>query len=223
MKDINASSSTQQFSRLTTRAFASEVSNFCRKCGSVMELIIPEGDSRTRSVCPVCRYHDYFNPKMVVGAIIEHEGKILLCRRGIMPQRNLWTIPAGFLEVGESTAAGAARETLEEADAKIEIIAPYVHYDIVGIGQAYLLFRAKLLSPFTFAAMPPESLDAALFAPENIPFDEIAFSSVSIALKSYLEDRKKGDFKFRHGSIIKEAGSGPNEPGTFKLTELYTV
>ncbi|KAL4533843.1 hypothetical protein Ndes2437B_g03165 [Nannochloris sp. 'desiccata'] len=190
-----------------------------------MELIIPEGDSRTRSVCQNadCRYHDYFNPKMVVGAIIEHEDKILLCRRGIMPQRNLWTIPAGFLEVGESTAAGAARETLEEAGANIEIIAPYVHYDIVGIGQAYLLFRAKLSSPFTFAAMPPESLDAALFAPENIPFDEIAFSSVSIALKSYLEDREKGDFKFRHGSIIKEPGSGPNEPGTFKLTELYTV
>ena len=208
-----------------TRAFGSEVSNYCRKCGSAMELIIPEGDSRTRSVCTKldCRYHDYINPKMVVGAIIEHEDKILLCRRGIMPQRGFWTIPAGFLEVGESTATGAARETLEEAGAKIEIIAPYVHYDIVGIGQAYLLFRAKLSPPFTFAAMPPESLDAALFKFDDIPFDELAFSSVSIALKSYIEDREKGDFKFRHGSIIKEPGSGPNDPGTFKLTELYTV
>jgi ADP-ribose/FAD diphosphatase len=222
----NASPSAHRFPRLVTRAFASDVSNFCRKCGSAMELIVPEGDSKVRSVCtaPACRYHDYVNPKMVVGAIIEHEGKILLCRRGIMPQKNFWTVPAGFLEVGESTAAGAARETLEEAGAKIEILAPYVHYDIVGIGQAYLLFRAKLAPPpYTFAAIPPETLEVQLFSPAEIPFDELAFSSVSIALKSYLEDREKGEFKFRHGAIIKEPGSGPNDPGTFKLTELYTV
>jgi ADP-ribose/FAD diphosphatase len=163
---------------------------------------------------------------MVVGAIVEHEGKIMLCRRGIQPQKGLWTVPAGFLEIGESTAAGAVRETLEESGAKIEIVAPYAHYDIVGIGQAYLLFRAHLLPPYTAfqeANLAPESLEVRLFSEDEIPFAEIAFSSVSIALKSYLEDREKGEFKFRHGSIIKEPGSGPNDPGTFKLTDLYTV
>lgn len=110
---------------------------------------------------------------MVVGAIVEHEGKILLCRRGIQPQRGLWTVPAGFLELGESTAAGAARETMEEAAAAVDILAPYVHFDIVGIGQAYLLFRAKLAAPFTFAAVEPETLETALFAPDEIPFDEV--------------------------------------------------
>lgn len=190
-----------------------------------MELIVPEGDSRPRSVCtaPACRYTDYYNPRMVVGAIVEHEGKILLCRRGINPQRGLWTVPAGFLEVGESTAVGAARETMEEAGAAIEILAPYVHYDIVGIGQAYLLFRAKLAPPFSFTAIAPETLDAALFEAHEIPFNELAFSSVSIALKSYLEDRERGQFHFRHGTIVKQPGSGPNEAGTFELTNVFTV
>lgn len=161
---------------LTTRAVASGEARFCRQCGSAMALITPEGDSRPRSVCsaPACGYTDYVNPRMVVGAIVEHEGKILLCRRGIQPQRGLWTVPAGFLEVGESTAAGAARETMEEAAAAVDILGPYVHYDIVGIGQAYLLFRARLAPPFTFAAVLPETLEAGLFAPDEIPFDEVS-------------------------------------------------
>lgn len=161
---------------------------------------------------------------MVVGAIIEHDGKVLLCRRGIQPQKGLWTVPAGFLELGESTAQGAARETLEEAGASIEIQAPYAHYDIVGIGQAYLLFRAKLAAPYTFSAQAPESLDAQLFPLSDIPWDELAFSSVAMALKSWVTEKEAGgEFRFRHATIIKEPGSGPNDPGTFKLVEPFTV
>jgi len=100
---------------------------------------------------------------MVVGAIVEHENKLLLCRRGIQPQKGLWTVPAGFLEMHESTAQGAARETMEEAGASIEIDAPYAHYDIVGIGQIYLLFRARLVFPFTFSAQTPDPWKPSCF------------------------------------------------------------
>lgn len=148
---------------------------FCRGCGSAVELVIPEGDTHWRHVCtsPGCARIDYINPRMVCGCIVEHEGKILLCRRGIEPQRGLWTVPAGFLEQQESTAAGAVRETWEEAAARVEGVAPYCHFDIPVISQAYILFRARLAPPYTFAAQHPESLEAALFAPEDIPFDQV--------------------------------------------------
>jgi ADP-ribose/FAD diphosphatase len=188
-----------------------------------MELIIPDGDERERSVCPSCSYTDYYNPRLVVGAIVEHEGKVLLCRRGIEPQRGLWTVPAGFLELGESTAEGAARETLEEAGARIEIMAPYAMYDIVGIGQSYVLFRARLAPPYVFAAQLPESLDARLFSPCEIPWDQLAFSSVAMALRSYAADTSSGAFGFRHGKIIKRPGAGPNEAGSFSLEDVLTV
>ncbi|PSC68287.1 Nudix hydrolase chloroplastic [Micractinium conductrix] len=160
---------------------------------------------------------------MVVGAIVEHEGNILLCRRGIEPQRGLWTVPAGYLECGESTAAGAARETWEEAGARVDLDAPYVHFDIPGISQAYILFRGRLAAPHTYAAQLPESLEAALFAPEDIPWGELAFSSVSIALRSYVADLAAGTFSVHHGVIVKRPGSGPNEPGSFLLEGHYAL
>lgn len=176
-----------------------------------------------RSVCSSCATVDYFNPRIVVGAIVEHDGKILLCRRGIEPQRGLWTVPAGFLELGESTAEGAARETLEEAGAHIDIVSPYVHFDIVGIGQAYVLFRSKLKAPYTFQAQAPESLDAQLFSLADIPWGELAFSSVAMALRHYIDDTKEGKYGFHHGVIHKQAGSGPNDAGTFKLVDEFSV
>jgi ADP-ribose/FAD diphosphatase len=166
---------------------------------------------------------DFYNPRLIVGAIIEHDNGILLCRRGIQPQRGLWTVPAGFLELGESTAAGAARETLEEAAAAVEVIAPFVHYDIVGIGQSYLLFRARLAPPHSFSAVAPETLEARLFALDELPWDEMAFSSVSLALQRYLADRQRGEFGFHSGSIVKRAGAGANEPGSFSLVQTFEV
>ncbi|PRW58187.1 nudix hydrolase chloroplastic-like [Chlorella sorokiniana] len=190
---------------------------FCRMCGGALELVLPDGN--WRHVCTQCQYVDYQNPRMVVGTIVQHEGRILLCRRGIEPQRGLWTVPAGYLECGESSAAGAARETLEEAGAQVHIDAPYVMFDIPQISQIYLLFRARLAPPFTFAAREPESLEAALFRPEDIPWDSLAFSSVSIALKHYVQDLERGSFSVHQGVIQKQPGSGPNEPGSFQLVD----
>ncbi|GAX73460.1 hypothetical protein CEUSTIGMA_g912.t1 [Chlamydomonas eustigma] len=167
-------------------------SNFCRQCGSAMQLkrAKEEGSEDSdsnggwRHMCSndECGYIDYFNPKMVVGCIVEHEGKILLCRRAIEPCKGLWTVPAGFMELDETTAEGAARETWEEAQALVQVLAPYAHWDIPMIGQAYILFRAKLVHPFTFSP-GRESLETRLFHPGDIPFDQVAFSSVSSTLK----------------------------------------
>ncbi|KAG2447835.1 hypothetical protein HYH02_007291 [Chlamydomonas schloesseri] len=193
-------------------------SNYCRVCGSPLKLSKPDGEREWRHVCPSCGYVDYHNPKLVVGCIVEHEGKILLCRRAIEPCRGLWTLPAGFMELNESTAAGAARETWEEANAAVKVLAPYAHWDIPVIGQAYILFRAALAPPYTFSA-GTESLEVALFAPESIPFDQLAFSSVSITLRLYLEDLRAGSFRVHHGVIDKRPGSQPNDPGAFALRD----
>ncbi|GIL88234.1 hypothetical protein Vretifemale_16183 [Volvox reticuliferus] len=119
--------------------------NFCRVCGGRLAVSKPSGDKEWRHVCSSCGYVDYQNPKMVVGCVVEHQGKILLCRRAIEPCRGLWTLPAGFMELNESTAAGAARETWEEANAVVQVVAPYAHWDIPLIGQAYILFRCTCL------------------------------------------------------------------------------
>ena len=140
-----------------------------------MELVVPGGDNRERSVCQNvdCKYIDYYNPRMVVGAIVEHDDKILLVRRGIQPQKGLWTLPAGFLELHESTQEGAVRETLEESGARVDILSPYAHYDIVAIGQTYVFFRASLCPPYTVASSTAESTEIKLFGIDEIPFDEV--------------------------------------------------
>eukprot|EP00775_Hariotina_reticulata_P005531 gene5531-5767_t len=191
-------------------------------CGGGMQLVQPDGDKEWRHVCDACGYIDYFNPKMVVGCIVEHAGKILLCRRGIDPCKGMWTIPAGFMEIGESSAAGAARETMEEANAHVQILGPYAHLDIPVIGQAYILFRAKLVAPYTFSA-GTESLEVALFEPSSIPFDQLAFSSVSITLRHYLDDMATGVWHLHHGVIYKVPGSAPNDPAAFELRDHFSV
>lgn len=198
------------------------VEGHCFRCGSPL-VYLSDGD-RDRLTCTSCSYIHYQNPKMVVGAIVEHEGKVMLCRRGIEPQAGLWTVPAGYLEMGESTADGARRETFEEAAATVDIIAPYCHYDIVTINQTYLLFRARLAHPFTWSAQLPESTEVAFFDLDSIPFKELAFSSVALALSRYIEEHKRGGgFSFQYGTIKKQPGSGPHEPGTFNLVEQWQI
>ncbi|KAI8473624.1 MAG: NUDIX hydrolase domain-like protein [Monoraphidium minutum] len=188
-----------------------------------MEVIRPEGDNEWRHVCTSCKYVDYFNPKMVVGCIVEHDGKLLLCRRAIEPCRGKWTVPAGFLELRESTMAGAARETLEETGAQVSVTSPFMHLDIPAIGQSYLLFRASLGPPYAYAAGgTPESLEVALVAPEDIPWDQIAFSSVQIALRAYCDDLAAGTTSYHHGTIVKAPGSAPNDPASFELVDHFT-
>lgn len=190
-----------------------------------MHVIQPGGDTQWRHVCvnTACGYIDYVNPKMVVGCIVEHEGRILLCKRAIEPCKGLFTLPAGFLEVGESSAAGAARETLEEANAVVHVLAPFAHWDIPAIGQSYLLFRAQLAAPFTFSS-GPESLEVDLFDPADIPFDQIAFSSVSITLRHYVQEMAAGGtFSYHHGVIDRRAGAAPNDPTAYSLRDHFKL
>jgi ADP-ribose pyrophosphatase YjhB (NUDIX family) len=173
--------------------------NFCSNCGARVELRVPEGDSLPRHVCPACGTIHYLNPKMVVGCIPEWEDRILLCRRAIEPRHGKWTVPAGFMENGETTFDGAKRETLEEANARVDIINLYALYNIPHINQVYLLFRARLLD-LDFSA-GSETLETRLFAEAEIPWDEIAFATVRNTLRHYYADRPTGSYPFHMGTI----------------------
>ncbi len=144
---------------------------------------VPEGDNRTRLVCPDCGYIEYTNPKIVVGAVCSWSGRILLCKRGIAPSRGRWTIPAGFMEIGELTAEGAAREVLEEAEARVTIESLIGIYEIPHISQVNVIYRAPMLGPECGAG--EESLEAALFAWDDIPWDDLAFPSVRWSLERF--------------------------------------
>jgi ADP-ribose pyrophosphatase YjhB (NUDIX family) len=153
-----------------------------RSAGPSIETV-PEGDNRTRLVCPDCGYIEYVNPKIVVGAVCVWQSRILLCQRAIGPRLGKWTIPAGFMEVGESTAEGAAREVWEEARARVTIETLVGIYDIPRISQVHVIFRAPMIAP-EFAP-GEESLDVGLFALNDIPWDDLAFPSVRWALQRY--------------------------------------
>jgi ADP-ribose pyrophosphatase YjhB (NUDIX family) len=144
---------------------------------------VPEGDNRTRLVCPDCGYIEYANPKIVVGAVCTWKYEILLCRRAIEPRLGKWTIPAGFMELGESTAEGAAREVWEEARARVTVEALVGIYDIPRISQVHVIFRAPMVS--SEFAPGEESLAVELFAWNAIPWEELAFPSVRWALERY--------------------------------------
>ncbi len=146
---------------------------------------IPDDDNRVRAICHNCNTIHYENPKVVVGCIPERDGQILLCKRAIEPRYGYWTLPAGFMELDESVEEGAARETMEEACAEVEIGHLFASVDIVDAGQVHLFFTAKLVSDF---APGPESLDVAMYDKDKIPWDEIAFLSGKFALERYLED-----------------------------------
>jgi ADP-ribose pyrophosphatase YjhB (NUDIX family) len=173
--------------------------NFCSACGAQVEHRVPPGDSFPRHICTKCGIIHYENPKMVVGCIPEWENRILLCRRAIEPRHGLWTVPAGFMENGETTAEGALRETLEEANAKVEMLGLYALFNIPHINQVYMLFRARLLD-LDFSA-GAETLETKLFEEEEIPWDQIAFVTVRRTLKHYFNDRRAGEFRFHIGTI----------------------
>lgn len=173
---------------------------YCPECGSPVVLRQPEDDHRERHICTVCGAVHYHNPKLVVGAIPEWEdGRILLCRRAIEPRLGLWTLPAGFMENGETTLEGAARETLEEANARVEIGELYALYNIPHIDQVQLLFRARLLDLDFSPGM--ESLEVKLFGEQDIPWEELAFRPVRYTLQDFFADRKSGNFQFRVVSL----------------------
>lgn len=146
---------------------------------------VPPGDDRERLVCPECDWVVYENPKIVVGSVVHHDGRILLCRRAIEPRKGYWTLPAGYLELNEAVADGAAREAMEEAGADIEIEGLLAVYSIQRISQVQLIHRARLRDPTIQAG--PESAAVGLFAWDDIPWDDIAFPSVVWALTQYRE------------------------------------
>jgi ADP-ribose pyrophosphatase YjhB (NUDIX family) len=165
---------------------------------------VPEGDNRERMVCADCGYVAYQNPKVVVGAVVVADGCVLMCRRAIDPRKGFWTLPAGYMELGETLEEGAAREVLEEAEASIAIEGILGVFSIARIGQVQVIFRARFsdAGPPVFGA-GPESLDVRLFRPDEIPWDEIAFPSVHWALNAWRETAS--------GPIGKPAGNPPDD------------
>jgi ADP-ribose pyrophosphatase YjhB (NUDIX family) len=173
---------------------------FCSACGAPVELRQPPDDNRLRYVCTICATIHYQNPKLVVGAIPEWEdGRILLCRRAIEPRHGLWTLPAGFMENGETTTEAAIRETLEETNARIAIGELYSMYNLPYINQVQLFFRARLLDLDFWPGA--ESLEVKLFEEQYIPWDELAFRPVCFTLQHYFADRKAKIFQFRIGDL----------------------
>ena len=173
---------------------------YCAQCGAPIELRVPQDDHRERHVCTVCATIHYQNPKLIVGAIPEwKDGRILLCRRAIEPRHGLWTLPAGFMENGETTGQAAARETLEEANARIALHDLYAMYNLPYIDQVQLLYRATLLDLDFSPGV--ESLEVQLFAENEIPWDTLAFRPVKYTLEHYFADRKRGEFIFRNTDL----------------------
>ncbi|MGE0748481.1 MAG: NUDIX domain-containing protein [Rhodospirillales bacterium] len=153
---------------------------------------VPDGDTHERLVCPDCGFISYDNPKIVVGAVVTWEDRVLLCRRAIQPRKGFWTLPAGYLELHETSQAGAAREAWEEARARIEIDALLAVYNIPRLSQVQLIYRARLAVP-AFAA-GPESVEVGLFAWDEIPWADIAFPSVRWALDHHQRVRGENSF-----------------------------
>jgi len=172
---------------------------FCSSCGEPVALRIPRGDTRERFVCDGCETIHYQNPRIVTGCLPVHDGRILLCRRAIQPRKGYWTLPAGFLENGETTEQGALRETLEEACARVDIQSLYTLFNLPHISQVYFFYRSKLLD-LDFAA-GDESLEVQLFRQAEIPWEELAFPVIGRTLDYYFNDCVAGTFPLHSETI----------------------
>jgi ADP-ribose pyrophosphatase YjhB (NUDIX family) len=159
---------------------------------------VPLGDNRERDCCDNCGAIHYVNPRPVVGTIPVWGTQILLCKRAIEPRFGKWTLPAGFMEIGETTAQGALRETLEEAGARVELGPLFSMIDVPHVEQVHIFFRARLLD-LEFAP-GEESLEVQLFHESDVPWDELAFRTVATTLRLFFEDRANGAF----GTHIRE-------------------
>lgn len=173
--------------------------NYCSNCGKTVALRMPDGDNRLRHCCDHCGTIHYQNPRLVVGTIPVWEDKILLCRRAIEPRLGYWTLPAGFMENGETVGDGATRETSEEAGARIELGPMFTMIDVIHVHQVHVFFRATLRD-IDFAP-GTESLEVQLFDESEIPWQELAFRTVSLTLQRFFEDRKRGSFALHTDAI----------------------
>ena len=190
---------------------APPVVRFCSVCGSDrIEHRIPDGDNMPRNICAACGTIHYQNPKVVVGCLPEWDDQVLLCKRAIEPRLGWWTLPAGFLENGETVVAGAVRETLEEASARVDIGNLYTMISLPQISQVYMVFRAQLLD-LDFGP-GPESLEVRLFREDEIPWEEMAFRTIGRTLRNYFLDRKLGAFPTRV-SVLERRAPRPDLAG----------
>jgi len=176
--------------------------NFCSNCGNTVSQTIPEGDNRLRFVCDHCNTIHYHNPRVIVGILPVYNQQILLCKRAIEPRHGFWTLPAGFLENGESTLEGAMRECWEEANASVINPSLYALYDIPHINQLYVFYRAQLADSSFGPSI--ESTEVALFDEDNIPWEQLAFTVVKSVLDQFLHDRKTGNYQ-----VVREVIEGP--------------
>lgn len=184
---------------------------FCCYCASPVIKKIPEDDNRLRFVCEKCETVHYENPKIVTGCLPIWEDQVLLCKRSIEPRCGYWTLPAGFMEMDETSIEGAIRETWEEATARVEVQGLYSIFNLPHVNQVYMMFRSRLLD-LDFRA-GQESAEVCLFREEQIPWDELAFSTVRQTLKFYFEDRPSDCYPLRTGNLIRETDGFRYEPG----------
>ena len=172
--------------------------NFCSHCGDKVRFAVPEGDDRPRYLCDACGTIHYQNPRIVAGTLPVSGSKVLLCKRAISPRKGYWTLPAGYMENAESTQQAAARETREEACAEVKLANLYTLIDLPHINQVYMIFRAELIGGFSAG---PESLEVALFEEHEIPWDELAFTTIERTLRHFYADRSHNDFPL-HISVV---------------------
>lgn len=174
----------------------------CRCCGSAVVYRIPDdGDTRERAVCTACGEIHYVNPLIITGTVPTWGSRILLCRRAIEPRQGKWTLPAGFMELGETLAEGAARETVEESGADFETGPLFSAISVPRVGQVHFFFLATLRSPILDPG--PESLEARLFDEADIPWDDIAFQTIGKTLEFFLADRRRGRFDMHTCDIVQ--------------------
>jgi ADP-ribose pyrophosphatase YjhB (NUDIX family) len=173
----------------------------CKNCGTAVRYRLPDdGDTKERAVCPACHTVHYENPLNVVGTVPYWGDLVLLCKRNIEPRLGKWTLPAGFMELDETVAEGAARETLEEAGAQFEMEGFFTLVNVARVGQVHMFYRARLLSDVF--APGYETMEARLFSEADIPWDEIAFRTVKVTLEQYFADRRKGQFAVHAIDIV---------------------
>lgn len=172
---------------------------YCSECAAPVSVRVPEGDNRPRYVCDSCRTIHYQNPNIVAGCIAQWNDQVLLCRRAIEPRYGLWTLPAGFMEMGETTQQAALRETGEEARARVELDSLYAVFNLPHIDQVYMLFRGRLMD-LDFEA-GDETLEVALFGRESVPWERLAFQVVSETLKLFFAEQPTGAYSLHVGDI----------------------
>jgi ADP-ribose pyrophosphatase YjhB (NUDIX family) len=177
---------------------------YCSQCGAEVRLGIPEHDDRTRHICDACGVVHYHNPKVIAGCIPVWGDQVLLCRRAIEPRLGYWTLPAGFMELGENLPTAAQREAREEANVEVEIGPLYNLFSLPHISQVYVFFRAQMIEQRFSPGY--ESLETRLFRQDQIPWDELAFETVRRSLQYFFADRENGEFVMRMEDVEPSGG-----------------